>query len=147
MPARRGSIGAEREGSGRRPGPGAAVGRSRGRLGSRERRRGGILRAGGDRPEGLPVTEELGDIKDIVRAAYDAQAARYGAHTRLQSANLDHLIARLSAAAGGRPRGRWLDVGCGTGILAERLRQGGFAAPEHDARAYVGVDLSPEMIA
>ena len=93
------------------------------------------------------MTEELADIKDIVRAAYDAQASRYDAHTRLQSANLDHLLARLSAAAGGRPRGRWLDVGCGTGILATRLRQGGFAAPEPDAQQYVGVDLSPEMIA
>lgn len=88
------------------------------------------------------MAEELADIKDIVRAAYDGQAGRYGAHTRLQSGNLDHLLARLSAAAGGRPRGRWLDVGCGTGLLARRLREGGFSAPERDAREYVGIDLS-----
>jgi len=92
------------------------------------------------------VTEDHADIKEIVRSAYDAQAARYGDHVRLQGGNLDHLLARLAAAAGSRPRGRWLDVGCGTGLLSHRLRQGGFAAPERDI-TYVGVDLSPGMIA
>jgi len=90
-----------------------------------------------------------GARKDVVRAAYDEQAARYAAHTRLQGGNLGRLLDRLVAAAGGLPTGDWLDVGAGTGQLAQRLAALGVFAPgaSVEATRYTGVDLSPGMIA
>lgn len=93
---------------------------------------------------GHPLREEPPSRKEIVRAAYDQQAARYADHTRLQGGNLGRLLDRLGAAAGGLPAGAWLDVGAGTGQLAQRLVALGTLS---GATRYTGVDLSPAMIA
>jgi ubiquinone/menaquinone biosynthesis C-methylase UbiE len=64
-----------------------------------------------------------------LRDGYDRSAAGYGERfTELQRPKLDAVLARVT------PRGRVLDVGCGTGFLAERLP------------GTIGLDLSLEML-
>ncbi|MFO0873863.1 MAG: methyltransferase domain-containing protein [Phycisphaerales bacterium] len=62
---------------------------------------------------------------------YDRQFARYTATT----------LRRAIAALGDQPPGRLVDVACGTGVLAEQVRERWPGTP------IVGVDLSPEMLA
>jgi predicted TPR repeat methyltransferase len=77
----------------------------------------------------------LGKLFDRLSGEYDERVARegYAEHTQLALA-----IARLAPA--GR-RLRLLDLGCGTGMLADALRAAGVDA------ALVGVDLSEAMLA
>lgn len=77
-----------------------------------------------------------------VRASYDEQAARYAENSELQAGNLQRLLEHLTDPAGNLPDGTYLDVGCGTGVLARKIAQG--ARPGH--RPYVGLDLSLEML-
>lgn len=76
------------------------------------------------------------------RAAFDAQAATYdegmeGDHARRL---YQHVIGEVARAAAGMPAPRVLDLGCGTGALAERLLD---AIP---GCSLTGVDLSPRMV-
>ncbi|MBB4638200.1 class I SAM-dependent methyltransferase [Longimicrobium terrae] len=73
-----------------------------------------------------------------VRRDYDAAAARYD--RRWARYNHDSL-ALLRPWLAGQALGRVLDVGCGTGNLARALYGWGARVD-----AYVGVDLSPEML-
>ncbi len=76
---------------------------------------------------------------DEVQAYYDRLAPRLveveGRNWHLQSRMALNLetIDRFAA-----PRGRVLDIGCGTGFLLERLAERGFSG--------VGIDLSPESV-
>ncbi|MEZ0228269.1 MAG: class I SAM-dependent methyltransferase [Planctomycetota bacterium] len=68
------------------------------------------------------------DARDL-RDGYDRSAARYEERfAELQRPKLDAVLARVA------PRGRVLDVGCGTGLLALRVPR------------VVGVDISLEML-
>jgi SAM-dependent methyltransferase len=75
-----------------------------------------------------------------VRAYYDRMAPRYVAverrnwHLQSRMALVLQTIDRFAA-----PRGRVLDVGCGTGFLLEALAHRGFSG--------IGIDLSPESVA
>jgi ubiquinone/menaquinone biosynthesis C-methylase UbiE len=72
-----------------------------------------------------------------VRARYAREAARYD---RRWDAYVRRTVDEtLDAAAPGAGE-RWVDVGCGTGVLLERARALGWGA------AGVGVDLSIEML-
>jgi malonyl-CoA O-methyltransferase len=84
-------------------------------------------------------------VKEILRASYDRSAAGYDAEFRpLQRPK----YAALIGAGGGPIAGllatgaRAVDLGCGTGLLAEWLAAEGIAA-----RGLVGLDLSPGMLA
>ena len=64
-----------------------------------------------------------------LRDGYDRSAGRYDERfTELQRPKLDAVLARVA------PRGRVLDVGCGTGFLGERVK------------GAIGLDLSLEML-
>lgn len=81
-------------------------------------------------------------VRAVARAAFDAQAATYdegmeGDHARRL---YQHVIAEVARAAAGMPAPRVLDLGCGTGALAERLLD---AIP---GCSLTGVDLSPRMV-
>lgn len=76
------------------------------------------------------------------RAAFDAQAATYdegmeGDHARRL---YQYVVGEVARAAAGMPAPRVLDLGCGTGALAERLLD---AIP---GCSLTGVDLSPRMV-
>ena len=76
------------------------------------------------------------------RAAFDAQAATYdegmeGDHARRL---YQHVVGETVRALAGAPGRRVLDLGCGTGALAERLLD---AIPGCEL---TGVDLSPRMV-
>ncbi len=76
------------------------------------------------------------------RAAFDAQAATYdggmeGDHARRL---YQHVVGEVTYAVAGMPAPRVLDLGCGTGALAERLLD---AIP---GCSLTGVDLSPRMV-
>ncbi|WP_417802776.1 class I SAM-dependent methyltransferase [Thermophilibacter provencensis] len=76
------------------------------------------------------------------RAAFDAQAATYdegmeGEHARRL---YQHVVGEVTYAVAGMPAPRVLDLGCGTGALAERLLD---AIP---GCSLTGVDLSPRMV-
>ena len=81
-------------------------------------------------------------VRAVARAAFDAQAATYdegmeGDHARRL---YQHVICEVARAAAGMPAPRVLDLGCGTGALAERLLD---AIP---GCSLTGVDLSPRMV-
>lgn len=76
------------------------------------------------------------------RAAFDAQAETFdtgmeGAHAR---ALYPHVAAEVERAVAGLAAPRLLDLGCGTGALAELVLS------EIPTAKLVGVDLSPEMV-
>lgn len=76
------------------------------------------------------------------RAAFDAQAATYdegmeGDHARRL---YQHVVGEVARAVAGMPAPRVLDLGCGTGALAERLLD---AIP---GCSLTGADLSPRMV-
>ncbi|MBC2834951.1 class I SAM-dependent DNA methyltransferase [Paragemmobacter straminiformis] len=88
--------------------------------------------------EGLDSAYSIATPADCLRV-YRAWAESYDGGF---AAGMDYLlpahVARAFLAAGGA--GPVLDIGAGTGLLAERLRGAGFSAPID------GVDLSPEML-
>lgn len=72
-----------------------------------------------------------------VRAVYADQAPRYDQHwASYLHASLGPTLEALELPTGGRV----VDVGCGTGLLLERLLAG------HSGAEAWGVDLSPEML-
>lgn len=76
------------------------------------------------------------------RAAFDAQAATYdegmeGDHARRL---YQHVVGEAVRAVAGMPAPRVLDLGCGTGALAERLLDAILGC------GLTGVDLSPRMV-
>ena len=76
------------------------------------------------------------------RAAFDAQAATFdtgmeGAHAR---SHYPHVVAEVSRAVAGIAAPRLLDLGCGTGALAERV------LAEVPGAELTCVDLSPRMV-
>ncbi|MBM6774575.1 class I SAM-dependent methyltransferase [Olsenella profusa] len=81
-------------------------------------------------------------LKARSRAAFDAQAATYdegreGARTRLL---YPYVVREVARAVAGRDAPRLLDLGCGTGALAERV----FA--EVPGARVTGIDLAPGMV-
>jgi len=91
------------------------------------------LLRGGDAPPELGVA--------YVRRLFDQYAPRFDTSLRegLRYQAPEHLRAAIEEAGPGRRFNRALDLGCGTGLMAEALR--GLAA------TIDGVDLSPGMIA
>lgn len=99
------------------------------------------------------MSERASDFRSILRTSYDSQAADYRIRTRMQGGNQRNLLrllqdamattAPLSQGAGLSAGQNWLDVGCGTGGLAEFLStsENSLGRP-----SYRGVDLSPGMI-
>ena len=90
-----------------------------------------------------PVDEKMAkDLKGKSRDAFDAQAATYdadmyGSHAR---SLYPHVIDEVKRAVEGIDSPRLLDLGCGTGALAEALL-------EEIANACLAcVDLSPKML-
>lgn len=87
-------------------------------------------------------------VKDILRASYDRSAPGYDAEFRpLQRAKYEALLgpgaAHIAAdLAGGPGRSRALDLGCGTGLLAEWLDEAKVLRA-----GLVGLDLSAAMVA
>ncbi len=83
------------------------------------------------------------DRKSIVQDTYDREAERYKTASTMQAFNL----ARLLSLADGPLRQphvqRILDVGCGLGPAAGALKERGILA----GAEYLGIDLSPQMIA
>lgn len=74
------------------------------------------------------------------QAVYDAWASQYdAAMVETGYASPPILAAMLKKALGGAS-GRVIDIGCGTGLGGEALRQAGF-------RTIDGIDLSPDMLA
>jgi ubiquinone/menaquinone biosynthesis C-methylase UbiE len=73
-----------------------------------------------------------------VRARYRREAQRYD---RRWARYLQGTIEPTLAALGERPAGRVLDVGCGSGLLLDRLTR------EGSGGIAVGLDASPEMLA
>lgn len=85
-------------------------------------------------------------MKDLLRASYDRSAAGYDARFRdLQRVKYASLLGARADALGPfiAEGGRVLDLGCGTGLLEEWLRDVG-AAPR---ATFVGLDLSHAMLA
>jgi ubiquinone/menaquinone biosynthesis C-methylase UbiE len=85
----------------------------------------------------------MGRVKEILRASYDRSAASYDAEFRaLQRPKYEAVLGPRAAAVAGllAAGGRALDLGCGTGLLAEWL-----AAEGLGARGLVGLDLSHGM--
>ena len=80
-------------------------------------------------------------LKARTRAAFDAQAATYDAGMEGEHARrlYPHVLGEVRAAVAGLAAPRLLDLGCGTGALAERVL--GVAPGAH----LTCVDLSPRM--
>ncbi|WP_273448597.1 class I SAM-dependent methyltransferase [Thermophilibacter provencensis] len=80
-------------------------------------------------------------LKARTRAAFDAQAATYDAGMEGEHARrlYPHVLGEVRAAVAGLAVPRLLDLGCGTGALAERVL--GVAPGAH----LTCVDLSPRM--
>lgn len=80
-------------------------------------------------------------LKARTRAAFDAQAATYDAGMEGEHARrlYPHVLGEVRAAVAGLGAPRLLDLGCGTGALAERVL--GVAPGAH----LTCVDLSPRM--
>ena len=80
-------------------------------------------------------------LKARTRAAFDAQAATYDAGMEGEHARrlYPHVLGEVRAAVAGLAALRLLDLGCGTGALAERVL--GVAPGAH----LTCVDLSPRM--
>ena len=80
-------------------------------------------------------------LKARTRAAFDAQAATYDAEMEGEHARrlYPHVLGEVRAAVAGLAAPRLLDLGCGTGALAERVL--GVAPGAH----LTCVDLSPRM--
>lgn len=76
------------------------------------------------------------------RATFDAQAATYDAGMEGEHARqlYPHVIAEVRRAVAGSPSPRLLDLGCGTGALAERVLE------EVPGARLICVDLSPRMV-
>ena len=81
-------------------------------------------------------------LKARTRAAFDAQAATYDAGMEGEHARrlYPHVLGEVRAAVAGLAAPRLLDLGCGTGALAERVL--GVAPGAH----LTCVDLSPRMV-
>lgn len=77
---------------------------------------------------------------DILRTSYDREAERYDG--RFASLQFIKYKTMLGERGEGLPPGRpLLDLGCGTGLLCDFLKEGGA-----DYNGLVGVDLSPKMV-
>jgi len=82
----------------------------------------------------------VNDFQQRVASRFDAAAATYDAHSRVQR----HAAARLAgliAVAGLPPRPRVLEVGCGTGHLTQRLTQ------HLPGARILATDIAPAMVA
>lgn len=100
----------------------------------------------GDFPrEALPnaATPDARELKGRTRASFASQAATYDTGTAGEHARrlYPHVLQEVLRACRGIPQPRILDLGCGTGALAERVLA---ALP---AATLVGVDMTPQMIA
>lgn len=87
----------------------------------------------------MPVESAVGDA--YIRALFDDYAGRFDAHLRvaLGYSGPETIMAALDRAVPGRSFDRVLDLGCGTGLMAEAIRpRAGWLG---------GCDLSPAMVA
>lgn len=82
--------------------------------------------------------------KKLVRDSYDREAQRYANASAMQSRNLMRLleVAEAHVKSGAEPL-RVLDAGCGLGNAIAELK----VRHTFPVGSYLGVDLSPEMIA
>jgi ubiquinone/menaquinone biosynthesis C-methylase UbiE len=83
---------------------------------------------------GRGMKEGLGGVRDVYADAAEAYDRRWREYLRV---TIDATLAALPSAAGASV----LDIGCGTGLLLERL-----IARDPTARP-TGVDVTPEMLA
>lgn len=81
-------------------------------------------------------------FKEIVKISYDTQASLYSESLSIQLGNLKKLLEYLLDSKVSLPQGKYLDLGCGTGILAREIRK----KFEAIKIAYYGIDLSHKMI-
>jgi len=80
------------------------------------------------------------DYEDLSRAHFDQQAAEYDARDTWYYSREGKISCRdIASLLASHPAGSLLDVGCGTGFLAELLAPSG-------RFAYTGLDLSEGMI-
>lgn len=85
-------------------------------------------------------------LKEIIAESYNIYADLYAKKKRLQTGNLNNLLAIMAeyyGQAGVLPSGSYLDVGCGTGNLFSILEQIYGRIGDY---SYVGIDISSEMI-
>lgn len=75
---------------------------------------------------------------DFLRAYYDLYASKYDVHMQALKYGLPERTEALLRALPGLPRGKGLDLGCGTGLAGSAIK------PYCDY--LVGVDLSPVML-
>ncbi|MGA7324626.1 MAG: methyltransferase domain-containing protein [Rhodomicrobium sp.] len=86
----------------------------------------------------------LADVrKSLVRESYDQEAERYRDASDMQLLNLTRLLSLSTTALQKLKAKRILDVGCGLGPAVAVLIERGLL----DEADYLGLDLSPEMIA
>jgi ubiquinone/menaquinone biosynthesis C-methylase UbiE len=81
--------------------------------------------------------------KSIVQDTYDQEAERYKTASTMQLFNLRRLLSLADSALRQPNVGKILDVGCGLGPAAGELKERGIL----DKAQYLGIDLSPQMIA
>lgn len=86
--------------------------------------------------------DDAATLKARSRATFDAQAATYDAGTQGEHARrlYPYVVGEVARAAANRPAPRVLELGCGTGALAERVLA---AVP---SCRLTGIDLAPRMV-
>ena len=84
-----------------------------------------------------------GNRKATVQETYDREAGRYKTASTMQLFNLARLLSLADASIRQIQPRKILDVGCGQGPAAAALKERGFL----QGAEYLGVDLSPQMIA
>ena len=64
--------------------------------------------------------------KHRIARSFDLKAAAYDDHAAIQAGLIKQLIGKLADVD--QPGGRWINLGCGTGILAQECRKAGISS-------------------
>lgn len=86
----------------------------------------------------MPRCNATASHSALVAKRFGARAAQYDEHALLQGEAAARLAAFIEASGGLPTIGLVAEIGCGTGLLAERLARG--------AERYLATDIAPEML-